>query len=575
VKTTDPADLAPMRPSALGRRLRACVRALPDEQGVALVMALGLMMVLTLALGTVIYLTAAGARDAQRTNAGQKAYALAEAGINNSLAVLNANYPGEYPGNSALLPARTTTYLSGSVTWSGTLATAPLGVSWNQQWNLTATSSVKNPTGPGTSPLRRTITAVVPVVQPDQLPAGSNNPLNFIYAFQDLTFPQSTTIASPVYTQRDLILQNSSQISEWIGNSCCTKNKVAVARDLYLTQPGNQIGHVNGLSDPTNDLAEVYVGDKCSTKALPVLHACLWGALDKIWAVTTGNVIPAGFLSYTPELTCCAPYPDVATLAPTAPSGSYSDMGRAYLNADIGPRHGCATGSTNPPFTFDGSGAPDGQLNNSATPNPSAAIDLTPATSYDCRSYNGRGQLAWNSTTKKLTVKGTIFIDGSATISSGASQQATYSGGLATLYLTGTFLMKNTLMCVKTTGTGTGTKCDTSAGAWDPNAGALLIIADGDGGYDTTQNQNNGVAAGQGISLKGASFQGALVSNKDINIDTTSLMQGPMISVYHNVTAGQSNTLTFPTILFAPGGGGGTIAPPQGQLLPPQQFGGG
>ena len=92
------------------------------------------MLVLTIVLTTVIFLTAAGARDAHRTNAGQKAYGLAESGINNALAVLVHNYEsgavGAFPGVSTLLPPRQTVYGSGSctapvnncVTWSGTLA---------------------------------------------------------------------------------------------------------------------------------------------------------------------------------------------------------------------------------------------------------------------------------------------------------------------------------------------------------------------------------------------------------------------------------------------------------------------
>ena len=64
-----------------------------DESGIALVMALGIMLVLTIVLTTVITFTASGARDSKRVNAGQKANALAEAGVNNALAVLNANYP--------------------------------------------------------------------------------------------------------------------------------------------------------------------------------------------------------------------------------------------------------------------------------------------------------------------------------------------------------------------------------------------------------------------------------------------------------------------------------------------------
>ena len=58
----------------------------------ALVMALGIMLVLVIALTTVITFTAAGARDSHRVNAGQKATALAEGGVNNALAVLTANY---------------------------------------------------------------------------------------------------------------------------------------------------------------------------------------------------------------------------------------------------------------------------------------------------------------------------------------------------------------------------------------------------------------------------------------------------------------------------------------------------
>ena len=112
----------------LGRRVVAAWRRLlHEEEGVALVLAIITMLVLTIALTTVMFMTAAGARDAHRSNAGQKASALAESGINNALAVLNANYPGTtiYPGDSTLLPTRTTTYPTGSVTWSGTLVNVP------------------------------------------------------------------------------------------------------------------------------------------------------------------------------------------------------------------------------------------------------------------------------------------------------------------------------------------------------------------------------------------------------------------------------------------------------------------
>lgn len=67
-----------------------------------------------------------------------------------------------------------------------------------------------------------------------------------------------------------------------------------------------------------------------------------------------------------------------------------------------------------------------------------------------------------------------------------------------------------------------------------------------------------------------------LIANKGINIETTSKMQGPMISVYNSVSAGQSGNLSFPAISLAPSGGGGIISdPPLPQLLSPLNFGGG
>jgi hypothetical protein len=575
-----------MPKTLLGRRVVAAWRRLArEEEGVALVLAIVTMLVLTITLTAVMFMTAAGARDAHRTNAGQRAYSLAESGVNNALAVLEANYPGTagYPGDNTLLTTCpgslptvcpfTSTYPTGSVQWSGTLDNSAPGAGWADQWNIVATATVSNPTGPGAAPVTRTVKAVVPVIKPIVTPIGQNNPLNFIYG-NAVNFPQSVIVASPVFAVNDLRLGNSSTISEWIGNVAGNPNKVAVGGNFYEEQNANKAGHVNGGATPANDLGEMYVHGQCSTKANnQTLHACAWGATDQIWATLNGSTIPSDFLDFVPKLTCCSPYTYHASLAPF--ETARSSMGEAYRTADLGPLAPCTTGSLPAsvfPRGLDTASGADLDLNNSATPAGTAAINLTPALSYSCKSR--AGELSWNNATKKLTVRGTVFLDGSATITSAASAQAT-DIGQGTLILTGTFMMKNALMCVKTTGNGNGTHCDTAAGAWDPNVGALVIIADGDGGYDTTQNQGNNVIAGQGINIKSSDFQGGLIANKDVGVDTTSEMQGPMISVYHTVDAGQSNLLTFPPILFAPSGES-TLGPaPVPKLLPPRNFGGG
>src|SRR3954453_20500847 len=93
-------------------RRRLLVR-LSDERGIALVMALGIMLVLTIALTTTIFLTGSSAQHASSSNAGQKAFGLAEAGVNNAISVLHTAYdvpsPPTFPGDSTLLPTRTTT----------------------------------------------------------------------------------------------------------------------------------------------------------------------------------------------------------------------------------------------------------------------------------------------------------------------------------------------------------------------------------------------------------------------------------------------------------------------------------
>jgi hypothetical protein len=559
--------------------------ALRDERGIALIMALGILFVLTISLGTVIFVTSSSARHANHSNAGQKAYALAEAGVNNAIGVLNVNYPGTvaFPGDAGLLPGVTTPYDTGTATWSGTLAAPADHLSpWPMEWKITSTGSVQNPTGPAAAPVTRTVTAIVPVIIPTTTPASAAGPLNFLYSGSDMWFQNSVHVKAPVYVTRDLHLESTSVID---GEA----KKAAIGGDLYLKNPQNQIG-LTGGGDPRLD--EIHVVGQCSSKNTPVLHPCgpstphtQWDA-DKIFAEIHDDVIPAGpppFISFIPKLTCCAGgagggAPLGGSIAPAGPpSGppdNPSNMGFWYQFADLGPHAPCTTSTGSPPKFDTASGVPDNSINWSATP--STVINLTPpGASYTCKSMAGSttlGELSWNDSAKLLTVKGTIFIDGSITIDAGAT--ARYAGQ-ATIVASGTFGMKTASICA--THPGYTGPCDfTGTSDWDPNQSALVIVADGLDGAGAAQGQGSDFDPGDGIHLKSADFQGALIANHTITTDTTSRMQGPMISVYDRVLAGQSNDLIFPPINFAPSGGGGIISdPPMPELLAPQNYGGG
>jgi hypothetical protein len=544
----------------VGRRVVAAWRRLlREEEGVALVLAIVSMLVLTITLTTVLFMTAAGARDAHRSNAGQKASALAESGINNALAVLNANYPGTtiYPGDASLLPTRTTTYATGSVTWSGTLVNVPTNPSWKWEWQLTALGSVKNPTGPSAGDVVRRATAVVPVVIPDSTSvAPGTTATDWIYGLNDVTFGQSVNVAAPVYAGHDLILENTSTIAETIPASLtlpARPNRIAVGHNLSLVNPQNQVGHVNGTADPANDLAEIHVVNQCLSKNNPTPHACVWGPTDKIWGVIHDNVIPPGYLT-TPTLTCCSPLAWAPPADGASHPGSPSYMGFWYLNAGLGPKSPCGSSSGTPPRFDTASGTPDNTINQSAYL-AGSPFDLTGA-SYSCTSADGRAKLAWDGTT--LTIKGTVFIDGSARSSSGNAKYV----GKGTIILSGLYTMdNNTALCVNLSG---GT-CNTSA-PWDADTTALAIVADG---IDPS--------TGDSIDIKKGNFQGLLLGNGNVDGSVSgTLIVGPMVSVYGSVKAGQSGTLQFPPITFASSGTDGLTGPlPLPQLLSPIQFGGG
>ena len=572
--STDPEGMRLSRISARGLAARLqCIGRPRDESGIALVMALGIMLVLTITLTSVITFTASGARDSHRVNAGQKATALAEAGVNNALAVLTANYPGvvTYPGNPNLLTSRTTNYSSGSVTWSGVLESAPSTVFWNDQWRITSIGSVQNPTGPTAAPVTRRTTAIVPIVIPETIsidPATSS--LNWVYAFNDVRFEQSVTVRSPVYANRDLTVANTATIAETIpanASGPVRPNKVAVGRDLWLLSPQNKIGHVFGTANPANSLGEIYVQGKCSSKNITPQHTpCSWGAGDDVWGVTTGVVIPPGLVT-APKLTCCSPYG--GSTGHPEPTSEPSVLGFWYRNAAVGPYSICDPAQSSAVATwprFDrptGTDSPDDNINQSAT-SARPPFDLTGST-YRCKT--GQGELSYDATTKKLMINGAIFIDGSATAT---ANDATYVGRGAVI-LSGTFSMNtNDKICVKLTA---GGDCDTNA-PWDPDVSGMFIFAAGD--FATELSTDTGTA-GNGIEIKKGQFQGGLFAGG--NVDATvagTVVQGPMVSAYGSVYTGQTGSLSFPSIAFPTAGAAGFVGPlPVPKLLAPREFTGG
>ena len=480
---------------------------LRDEQGIALVMSLLALIVLTIVVVTMLEYTSTNARGARYGNARVGAYGLAEAGMNEALAVLNN------PSNNALetdlLPSTTSTYNGGTATWSGTFDSA------TATWTITSTGAVSNPTAAGMASVRRTLSVHV-AVTPTLAQTLNNQAWNYIYASRsdgnsatcDMTIQQSVNVATPLYVEGDLCLQNTATI---------TKGPLVVKGKLTLNQTNNSVG------SSSSKINEAHIGLGCKWKNNASHNPC--SSADNVWATTLDSTPP----SVSP---------------PTV------DWDGWYASASPGPSFPCVASRSSASSTwpvFDN----DTTRNNSVT----TKWNLTPSTAYDC--WTAGGELAWNPTTKVLTVNGTVFIDGSAYIDNGATNRYTGEGAM---YLSGTFELKNSNLCAIVLSN--GSDCDTAN--WNPNTTALIIVANGS--LATT-----GCPSFDSAQLVSAHFQGGVYGTNNIELTTTSWINGPILGA--TVCLGQSSTTSFPFIQFVPTGTPGNPIV-YAQPLPPTGYDG-
>jgi Tfp pilus assembly protein PilX len=492
-------------------RLLRRATAVADEQGIALIVAILTMTVLATAVTSIMLFTSSTGRTASRSSATQNAYNLAEAGIGSAMAVLklptnNALDPTVFCATGQVLPCATVdTYTTGTTTWSGSLNTQ-LG-----QWALTSTGAVTNPNGPGTGTVTRTLTATVNVHP--TLTQPLNTPIwDYIYATKsastpptcDMTVSNSVVIASPLYVMGNLCLDQTASI---------TKGPLVVLGRLNLIKNANIVGSA------ATKISDAHIVNGCVWKGGTV-HTPCQGSVDNVYATVLDGLAPG---SLTP---------------PTV------DYQRWYLNASPGPYFACQTISGLAPIsgypTFDNPVAlmtADDTAKLAYRNNSLALQDLTPASSYRCQTV--AGELSWNATTKKLTIRGTIYIDGSLTIGNGSVNEY---DGQGVIYLSGTFRMDGASLCAKVL----SGACDNrtpATGGWDPNTELMGIIAADTGGQNPT---------GSSIFLKNGAFQGAVYGTGSIDLSTSASVAGPMVGSTVNLS--QSVSTSFPTISVVPEG---------------------
>ena len=555
----------------------------------ALVMSVGMIAVLSIVGTTMLVYTTSNARSGVVSKDNERAFSLAEAGLNNAMAVLSL--PTNNALESTLLPSTEATassapYEGGTSKWYGTLDRAAA------MWTVTSLGLYDNPTGVGVAQVRRKLVAKVPII-PTNTQTNNNPAWNYIYA-------RATGSTCDVTLNNNL----SGQSRFYVAGNLCLDNNVDITSESLIVQ-GNVDLSNNADIGTSGTRVEAYVGGNCR-----------YGGGS--WATCTGNqdsrhifskLMPTGSVG-------------VNNTAPVIPEPT-ADLALWYEDAAPGPAQSCTASSGTPP-TFDNDYP---NRNNSL-----GTFELTPATSYMCRvgpganstlssainasqttlsvaspsgfpttafririddeqmnvtggfgtntwtvtrgangttaaahvtsqtvtwdDSNNIGLILWNATTKTLTLKGTIFIDGSASITNGTVNKY---DGQSTLYLSGVFYINNSS---KLCGGVSGSDC--AFAAWNPNNELLTVVTNGSGGV---------AGAGNGILIdNNAQFQGGLFGAYDVQFINNARSDGPIVGRTVKLANNVQND-QFPTITAVPAGMPGNPIV-YAQPNPPQLFAG-
>jgi type II secretory pathway pseudopilin PulG/cytoskeletal protein CcmA (bactofilin family) len=423
------------------------VKGLQNEHGIALPMALGFMMVISISLAVVLELSRSSQRHSNVSRAEQTASAGAEAALNHAQSVL-ANAP-DPTSSSALPPAASPETISvegGTAQYWGSMDTAPTP----DRWTITAVSSVNNPSGG--SNVTHSVTAQFDVSVSTAI--VGNEAWNYVFSNTTTTcfrLQNDFDVYAPLYVQGNYCGQNDGDYR-------------GPLLDVRGTVQQSNSADIGSALVP---VPQVRVGGGCRLGSSgPFSSPCT--SAQRVWASSFSN-------------------------SPPALTKPVLDAVYWQTNAKPGPSQYCTSGS------FPGGAA------SFTTP---GNVLLTPGSSYDCTVTQGSttvGRIAWNNTTKALTIQGVVYFTGNLEFD--GNFNGTYSGS-GVIYANAVNFRNDAKLCAVPL-------CPTVG--WDPNAALLVLAA-------------RSVAA-NAISLSNATkFQGAVYAVGGFRIQNSATMHGPVIA---------------------------------------------
>lgn len=458
----------------LGLRPRArTLRQLAfSDSGQSLVLALIVMSALTISIGALISFTTGNEAQFSRDRQSARAFHVAEAGLNNALAVIANADDNDVQAVGSVMGPYSFSLDGGSGSYSMTkyakTDTQCGGHSPTNCWVITGTATSPN------GKITRTI-------QETAYWQTAANPLDAIFHY-------------------GLVVDNQ-------GGACTSTHGTTplTIKDVWISGDFCPAGNV-GLQPPAAHTGSIYIGGvyqgqnntNIGTSSLPY---------------QTADIVGGCVNQNTPEI--CSDSANSNVYADSAPTVDPSNLTLPDINATSTYNSGnwstpnCSTGS----FTFDSD-----SVQNGTTP----TTTLMPSgSSFNCTVNNSSGtpvgHLAWNSTTKQLSISGTIWIDGNVNLAnSGTYVKDSVVPGAngGTIFVNGVVTgSSNITVCGPPgTATPTGYGCPTT---WDPNQGMLgLVVVNptnaatafnrtGNGELDLTLLVNQGYADTGGTIVMG------------------------------------------------------------------------
>jgi Tfp pilus assembly protein PilX len=453
------------------RMFRQLVRS---ESGQSLVLALIVMSALTISIGALISFTTGNEAQFSRDRESARAFHVAEAGVNNAIAVLANADDNDVQAVGAVMGPYTLSLDGATGTYSMTKY-AKTDTECTHDGNPSNCWVI---TGSATSPNGR----ITRTIQETAYWKSASTPLDTVFNY-------------------GLVVDNQ-------GAACVDTHGTApmTIKDVWISGDFCPAGNV-GLQPPAAHTGSVYIGGvyqgrnntNVGTSATPY---------------STADIVGGCVKQNSPEI--CSDSANSNVYADATPTVDPSSLTLPDINATQTYQSGnwstptCTGGGS---FTFDSDGVQNGQ--NSTT-------SLMPSgSSFDCTVYNDNGDavghLAWNSSTKQLSISGTIWIDGNVDLSNSGTyvKDNVVSGANGgTIFVNGTVSgSSNITVCgPAASAVASGYGCPTT---WDPNQGMLGIVVvnpsdaatafnrTGNGELDLTLLVNQGYADTGGTTVMG------------------------------------------------------------------------